>query len=101
VSVAKRSPAKATVGGRKNPVRTLAGGRAASETIFVETVPDAGASQRELLVPLITHGTIDQRFLGAGGVVAAREHHALAMAELPDDAFRLSRGEPAIPTVYA
>ena len=30
----------------------------------------------------------------------AREHHQRAIAELPDDGFRLSRGEPAIPTVY-
>jgi nicotinate phosphoribosyltransferase len=101
VSVAKRSPAKATVGGRKNPVRTLSAGRATAETIYVEEAPDAAAEHRELLAPLITAGTIDERFVGPRGVVAAREHHALAMAELPDDAFRLSRGEPAIPTLYA
>ena len=40
-------------------------------------------------------------YLGAHGTGVARTHRAAAMAELPDQAFRLGRGEPAIPTVYA
>ena len=33
-------------------------------------------------------------------VHTAREHHAMARAELPLRALRLSHGEPAIPTTY-
>ncbi len=52
-------------------------------------------------MPLVTNGVVDARFTGPDGTRLAREHHERAIAELPEDAFRLSRGEPAIPTVYA
>ncbi len=96
-SVAKKSAAKATVGGRKLPVRTLENGRAVAETIFVEEPAGEG---RELLVPLITAGLADDAFRGVDGTTRAREHHASVLTELPPDALRLSRGEPAIPTIY-
>ena len=38
--------------------------------------------------------------LGAAGVEAARERHAASVDELPADAHRLARGEPALPTVF-
>jgi nicotinate phosphoribosyltransferase len=97
VSVAKKSSQKATVGGRKFPERTLRDGVAIAETIHVVAPGDSG---RDLLVPIITNGRMDEAARGAEGVAAARAHHAVAMAELPADALRLSRGEPAIPTVY-
>ena len=97
VSVAKKSAAKATVGGRKFPVRTLRDRTATAETIYVEESPGEG---RPLLVPLMTDGVVDARYTGPDGTRLAREHHQRAIAELPDDGFRLSRGEPAIPTVY-
>jgi nicotinate phosphoribosyltransferase len=100
VSVAKKSAAKATVGGRKVPVRTTAGGIAQAETIYVGGAPAESATERPLLVPLITSGVVDERHLGAAGVSAAREHRARSIAELPQDALRLSKGEPAIPTRY-
>mgnify|MGYP000258105617 CR=1 FL=1 len=100
VSVAKKSAAKATVGGRKAPVRTLENGVAVAETIHIgENAPtDAG---RPLLVSLVTEGVIAEKFRGREGATLAREHCARAVAELPADALRLGRGEPAIPTVYA
>jgi nicotinate phosphoribosyltransferase len=102
VSVAKKSAAKATVGGRKFPVRSLHGsGIARAETIYVDSPASAGPGERPLLVPLLTGGEVDARYTGPDGTALAREHHEQAIAELPDDAFRLSRGEPAIPTVYA
>jgi len=97
VSVAKKSAEKATIGGRKFPERTLRDGTAMAETIHVGAPGDSG---RDLLVPLVTNGELDAAARGPEGTRAAREHHAIAIAELPADALRLSRGEPAIPTVY-
>ncbi|HEY9497422.1 MAG TPA: nicotinate phosphoribosyltransferase [Terrimesophilobacter sp.] len=104
IPVAKTSTAKKSIGGRKYPVRLLNGsGLATTEVLHVENGPsdearpDAG---RPLLVPLITGGEADRRYLGAAGTALAREHCAAAIAELPLDAFRLARGEPVIPTVY-
>jgi nicotinate phosphoribosyltransferase len=100
VSVAKQSIAKATIGGRKTPVRTLANGVATAETIYIGSAPQPSASERPLLVPLMSDGEIQEQYLGAPGTLLAREHRAASVAELPDDALRLSRGDPAIPTQY-
>ena len=100
VNVAKKSAAKATVGGQKVAVRSLREGIAVAETIYVDAQPAPSASERNLQATLVTAGTADARFVGAAGTALAREHHTTAMSELPDDAFRLSRGEPAIPTHY-
>jgi nicotinate phosphoribosyltransferase len=51
-------------------------------------------------VPLVRGGEVDDRWLGAGGVRAARERHDASVAELPAEAHRLARGEPVIPTVF-
>ena len=101
LSVAKRSAAKATVGGRKTPVRTLERGRAVAETIYIGQTPPANDTARPLQVQLITAGAAEPKYLGPAGTTLAREQAAAALAELPADALRLSRGEPAIPTVYA
>ena len=101
VSVAKKSEAKATLGGRKFPVRTLNGsGVAVAETIYVDAPPAAASGERPLLVPLLSGGVPDARYTGHDGTRLARAHHERAIAELPDNAFRLSRGEPALPTLY-
>jgi len=100
ISVAKKSAEKATVGGRKRPVRSLGNGVAFAETIYIEDTAEPTATERDLLVPLVTDGVADPQWLGPAGVAAAREHRASAVAELPEDALRLGRGEPAIPTVY-
>ena len=99
-SVAKKSPEKATIGGRKSPVRTFTNGVASAETIYIGDAPAAGDSERPLLVPLITNGEPEEKYLGPAGTVLARDHRATAVAELPPDALRLSKGDPAIPTVY-
>ena len=36
----------------------------------------------------------------AEGTRRAREHRELAMRELPDEAFRLGRGDPVLPTIF-
>ncbi|MGV8895524.1 MAG: nicotinate phosphoribosyltransferase [Rhodoglobus sp.] len=101
VNVGKKSEAKATVGGRKFPVRSLdSGGTAIAETIYVDATPAASATGRTLSATLVTNGVSDDTFTGAAGTARARAHHATAIAELPEEAFRLGRGEPVIPTVY-
>jgi nicotinate phosphoribosyltransferase len=100
VSVSKRSASKATIGGRKEPRRTFIDGVAVAETIYLGQEPQPSAAERPLLVPLITNGIANDAYRGAAGTVLAREHCAMAVAELPADALRLSGGEPAIPTVY-
>jgi len=103
IGVGKTSEGKATVGGRKQPVRALRDGVAISEDIHVDDPPVAALAAdagRVLHVPLVTAGEPASDALGPAGLTRARAHHAAAMAELPADALRLSRGEPAIPTRY-
>jgi nicotinate phosphoribosyltransferase len=101
VSVAKQSAAKLSIGGRKFPVRTLtSAGIATSEDIHVGIRPPAGTG-RPLLVQLIDNGVPDDRFRGVEGTCLAREHCRTAIAELPQEAFRLARGEPVIPTIFS
>lgn len=97
--VEKRSAHKQTHGGSKHPYRVMEDGRAVSESIAVGQAA-APTSARALHVPLMTSGVAETGALGAAGVAAARLHRADAVAELPDRAFRLASGEPAIPTVY-
>lgn len=49
----------------------------------------------------MTDGVTGAAHLGAAGTKAARDHREAAVAELPAEAFRLSRGDPALPTVFA
>jgi nicotinate phosphoribosyltransferase len=96
VPVAKRSVGKPGRGGRKWAVRHRdADGIAESERISL-TPPEPGPRDRELLVPLVVAGEI----VGREPLTAARERHRTALAELPPHALQLSRGYPAIPTVF-
>ncbi|MFF1634020.1 nicotinate phosphoribosyltransferase [Leifsonia sp. NPDC058248] len=102
IPVSKKSDGKATVAGRKHPLRRLdESGRAVAEAIHIvehgATVDDQG---RDLLVPLVTDGDVHPEYLGAAGTAAARAHREVAMSELPDQAFRVGRGDPVLPTIY-
>lgn len=99
ISVAKKSADKASVGGRKHPVRALNDGVAVQERIHVGSSPEPFEG-RGLLVDLVSAGDIDDRWRGHTGTTAARNHCAASVAELPAEALRLGRGEPVIPTVY-
>jgi nicotinate phosphoribosyltransferase len=46
-------------------------------------------------------GKADKQHLGHEGVMAAKAHHLDVKAELPKTALRLSKGEPAIPTIFS
>jgi nicotinate phosphoribosyltransferase len=94
--VAKRSVGKPGRGGRKWPVRHRdERGVAISEEIYAAP-PDVAPSDRLLLTPLVQRGEI----VGRESLEAARERHRQVLAELPPQAFQLSRGDPAIPTVF-
>jgi nicotinate phosphoribosyltransferase len=96
VPVAKRSVGKPGRGGRKWAVRHLAtDGTALSERISL-IPPEPGPRDRELLTLLVSEGTV----VGRSDVSVAREQHRAALAELPPYAQQLSRGYPAIPTVF-
>jgi putative nicotinate phosphoribosyltransferase len=96
VPVAKRSVGKPGRGGRKWAVRHLdENGIALSERISLNP-PDPGPRDRALLAPLVTAGEI----VGREDVSAPRERHRAALAELPPYALQLSRGYPAIPTIF-
>jgi nicotinate phosphoribosyltransferase len=98
VGVAKKSAEKTSIGGRKYAVRRLsAAGVAEMELIGIEKPADHDYDDRELLVPLVSNGTI----VGEEPLEAARERHHRVRAELPLEALKMSRGEPVIPTVYA
>jgi nicotinate phosphoribosyltransferase len=94
--VAKRSVGKPGRGGRKWAVRHRdEHGIALAERISL-IPPDVGPLDRGLLAPLVTDGEI----VGREPLPAARERHREALAELPPYALQLSRGYPAIPTVF-
>ena len=94
--VAKRSVGKPGRGGRKWAVRHRdEHGTALSERVSLSP-PEPGPLDRELLVPLVVGGEV----VGREGASAARARHRQALAELPPYALQLSRGYPAIPTVF-
>jgi nicotinate phosphoribosyltransferase len=94
--VAKRSVGKPGKGGRKWAVRHLDdSGTATTERIRLAP-PSSSPSDRVLLRELVRDGKI----VGQEPLSAARERHVAALAELPSYALQLSRGYPAIPTVF-
>ncbi len=94
--VAKRSVGKPSRGGRKWAARRLdAGGTAVAEVIA--TAPgELGDRAQPLLRPLVTDGEI----VGRESLDAARQRHRAALASLPVHALQLSRGYPAISTIF-
>jgi len=94
--VAKRSVGKPGRGGRKWAVRRRdRTGTAVAELVTTEP-PEPGPGDRLLLQQLVRGGEI----IGREPLAAARSRHREAMAELPAYALQLSRGYPAIPTVF-
>jgi nicotinate phosphoribosyltransferase len=96
-AVAKKSKDKVSVGGRKYAMRRRTpDGVAEAEVIGLAAPPDDDGDDRTLLVPLVREGEM----VGREPLAVARERHAVSRAELPPTALQMSRGEPAIPTVY-
>lgn len=97
VSVAKKSAMKSTVGGRKYAMRRRdAKGFAEAELVGIGAAPQGDGDDRPLLRELVSGGEV----VGREPLSAARERHEAAVHELPRDAFKMSRGEPCIPTYF-
>ena len=95
--VAKRSEHKGTQGGRKTAVRRhRATGTATEEVLVSRGRPEVGQHDRLLQVPLVRGG---ERVAGLPGLAESREHLRRALRTVPWEGLKLSRGEPALPTV--
>jgi nicotinate phosphoribosyltransferase len=96
--VAKRSEDKMTHGGRKTAVRRhRATGTAVVEVLRSQGAPDEQPGDRLLQVPFVKGGepvgtwpTLDE----------SRDHLRQVLKTVPWEGLKLSRGEPAVPTVY-
>ena len=97
VAVAKASVDKISIGGRKWALRRRdANGVAEAEVIGIGEQPENDGDDRELMVTLTRAG----RVVGRESLEDARQRHERTRAELPMVAHQMSRGEPALPTVY-
>jgi nicotinate phosphoribosyltransferase len=96
--VAKRSVGKPSRGGRKWAIRQLGPDGHAETELVTDTEPadDGDPAGRPLLQLLVRDGEI----VGREQLAAARARHQAAVSELPGHARQLSRGYPAIPTVF-
>ncbi|MCL1907130.1 MAG: nicotinate phosphoribosyltransferase [Propionibacteriaceae bacterium] len=95
--VAKKSMQKATVGGRKHASRRLdPKGIAEAELVGISKPAVIDDNDRPLLRELIINGEI----VGREPIADARARHEMARGELPRDGYKMSRGEPVIPTYY-
>jgi nicotinate phosphoribosyltransferase len=94
--VAKRSVGKPSRGGRKWAVRRLDRAGTAEAEVVTLAPPEPSPGDRPLLCPLVRGGEI----VGAEPLERARKRHQDALAELPLHALQLSRGYPALPTVF-
>jgi nicotinate phosphoribosyltransferase len=97
--VAKRSTAKESRGGAKSAVRRFKPtGTAVEEVVHAAAAPPAiGPYDRVLPVPLVRGG---EQVPGGETLEQSRERLRAALVAVPWEGLKLSRGEPAIPTVF-
>jgi nicotinate phosphoribosyltransferase len=96
VAVQKKSVGKGSVGGRKWAARRCHGGVASSERVYVDHVPGPRDDERPLMTAYVRKGEV----LEIPSLAEAREHCRLSTAELPDEAMKLSAGDPALDVDY-
>jgi nicotinate phosphoribosyltransferase len=100
-AVSKQSAKKSNLGGRKTAVRTHDdNGIASAELVSAGEIERTDANPRNLLIPLMIEGKANSKFIGKEGVALAREHHKLVKSHLPANAKRLTKGDPAIQTLF-
>jgi nicotinate phosphoribosyltransferase len=95
--VAKRSHDKTTRGGRKTAVRRhRSTGTATDEVVCVGGPPPPQPGDRPLQRPFVEAGQV---VADVPSLTDARTHLRQATSTLPWEGLKLSRGEPAVPTV--
>jgi nicotinate phosphoribosyltransferase len=97
--VAKRSAAKESRGGHKSALRRYKPtGTAIEEVVHdIDAPPPIGDHDRVLPIPLIRGG---ERLADLPTLEQSREHLRAALVSVPWEGLKLSRGDPAIPTVF-
>ncbi len=97
--VAKRSAAKESRGGRKSAVRRFKPtGTAIEEVVHAAAAPvELGPHDRVMPVPLMRGG---EPAPGLESLQQSRERLRAALVAVPWEGLKLSRGEPALPTVF-
>jgi nicotinate phosphoribosyltransferase len=96
VTVRKKSLGKGSVGGRKWPARVLHNGVATAERVYVDSQPAPHDDERPLLTAYVRDGEV----LEVPSLAEAREHCRRSRAELPEEAMKLSAGDPALDVDY-
>jgi nicotinate phosphoribosyltransferase len=99
--VAKKSEGKRSVGGRKNAVRRHDRHGIATAEVVSSRPIEPRDGDRDLLVPLVRGGVLCHDGTPVEALAEARAHHERAREALPQEAWALSRGEPALETVSA
>ena len=100
-TVSKQSAKKSNLGGRKFAIRRHNEfSVATTEVIGSGAGPEPKAGDRDLLIQLVTDGVPEKKYQGATGVELARAHHLKVKSDLPASAHRLTKGEPAIQTIF-
>ena len=97
--VAKRSTSKESRGGAKTTVRRFKPTGTAVEEVVQRraAAPELGPYDRVVPIPLVRGGEpVD----GLPTLAQSREHLRAALVSVPWEGLKLSRGEPAIPTVF-
>jgi nicotinate phosphoribosyltransferase len=97
--VAKRSAAKESRGGRKSALRRYKPtGTAIEEVVYPATAtPETGPHDRVVPIPLMRGGEL---VAGLATLEQSRAHLRTALVSVPWEGLKLSRGEPALPTVF-
>lgn len=106
-SVAKESDSKGSLGGLKIAGRQAdVTGRATKELVVsAETFEDGlkyleEHNARPLQVKIVDGGVIAKEYMDQGSLARAAERHRSSRAALPYTAWRLSEGDPGIPTEF-
>jgi len=94
--VAKRSSAKESRGGHKAALRRHKPSGTAVEEVVYRTAPEPGEHDRTLTVPLLRSGEP----VGTATLEQGRQRLRDGLRSVPWEGLTLSRGEPAIPTVF-
>ena len=96
VGVQKKSIGKGSIGGRKWAARRFSAGVAEVDRVYVDQAAPARDDERPLMTAYVRDGEV----LEVPSLAEAREHCRRSRAELPEEAMKLSAGDPALDVEY-